>query len=341
MIGDRMTFPIISVIMPVYNSRAYLEMAIQSVLNQSFKEFELLLVDDGSNDGSEELCDKYLYLDERVRVIHKENGGVCSARNVGIKNSGGQYIAFIDNDDMYKKEFLETLLKYIREMDADIVKCGRRNVKILPDLKIISDKNSFYPETVFLEFEEFSRQYCKLRKGDILSSVWNGLYKREIIKKYKLIFDEMIRYGNEDIIFNSDYMIHCKKIVLLKDVLYTHFYRMEHSTSMKFSEEQISTRILAVHKEMRIVQKVPKMVDMLMLEGIRELFRLIVPVNNRKQRIKYIKQIKKALDFDILNKLALINDKSISCTAKIDLLLIKFQLYDLYFALRRMCRFPQ
>lgn len=339
MVREKASIPIISIVMPVYNSKPYLDMAIQSVLKQSFEDFELLLVDDGSNDGSAELCDIYSCQDERIIVIHKKNGGVCSARNVGIKNSRGTYITFIDNDDVYEKEFLHMMLKHIKEADADIIKCGRNNVKIGPDLRIVSEKRSFYPKTIFIDFQEFSEQYCELRKGDILNSVWNGLYKIDMIKKYGLEFDEKIQHGNEDIIFNSDYIMCCNRIVLLKDVLYTHFYRVGHSTSMKFSEEQIITRIVALRKEMRIVQTFPKITQTLMMEGIRELFRLIIPVKDRQQRIKYIRQLETELDFKILRRSSVIRNTNLSAIAKVDLILIKFRMYDLYFGLRWLYKF--
>lgn len=109
--------PKVSVIIPVYNAQDFLDDTIKSVLNQTFKDFELLLVDDGSKDCSPEICDKYAVKDPRVKVFHKPNGGVSSARNLGLDNAKGEFIAFADNDDRMFPEFLETMTGNIAGYD--------------------------------------------------------------------------------------------------------------------------------------------------------------------------------------------------------------------------------
>ena len=101
---------VISIIMPVFNKGKYIEQAIESVLNQSFKEFEFIIVDDGSTDESREICDKYAKQDYRIRVVHINNAGVSNARNVGLDMARGEYITFIDADDKIKKEYLIKIL---------------------------------------------------------------------------------------------------------------------------------------------------------------------------------------------------------------------------------------
>ena len=128
--SNNLTTPKVSVIMPVYNSKQFLPEAIESVLKQSMSDFELILVNDGSTDGSAEVCDKYADTDGRIRVIHKKNGGVCSARNVGIDASRSEYVTFIDNDDYYDTDFLEVLFSGIISENADLAKCGRKNIRI-------------------------------------------------------------------------------------------------------------------------------------------------------------------------------------------------------------------
>lgn len=102
-----MNNPAISIIIPVYNAEKYLRRCIESVLSQSFTDFELILVDDGSKDSSPQICDEYVAKDDRVRVIHKENGGVSAARNDGLDIAKGEYVTFIDSDDWVKKEYLQ------------------------------------------------------------------------------------------------------------------------------------------------------------------------------------------------------------------------------------------
>lgn len=115
--------PVISVIVPIYNVEKYLPRCIESILNQSFKEFELILVDDGSSDNSGKICDIYAEKDERVKVIHKENGGVSSARNVGIKAVNGEYIGFVDPDDYIDREMYKNLYELCENNNCDIGIC--------------------------------------------------------------------------------------------------------------------------------------------------------------------------------------------------------------------------
>lgn len=115
--------PEISVIVPVYNVVNYLEKCVVSILGQSFEDFELLLVDDGSNDGSGELADKLAASDGRVAVFHKSNGGLSDARNYGVARANGSYVTFIDSDDWIEKSYLEFLHKVLVDNDADISTC--------------------------------------------------------------------------------------------------------------------------------------------------------------------------------------------------------------------------
>ena len=111
----------ISIIVPVYNTEKYLRRCIDSVLAQTYQDFELLLIDDGSKDSSGAICDEYAAQDARVRVFHKENGGVSSARNVGLDNARGEWITFVDADDWIESDMLELLLRKGEETGADIV----------------------------------------------------------------------------------------------------------------------------------------------------------------------------------------------------------------------------
>lgn len=117
--------PAISVIMPVYNSENYLRSAIDSVLNQTFRDFELILIDDGSKDGSGAICDEYGDKDSRVVVVHQENTGLCGARNRGLTMAQGEYLTFIDNDDLYMPTLLEDNYKLAVKHHAGMVKFGR------------------------------------------------------------------------------------------------------------------------------------------------------------------------------------------------------------------------
>jgi len=156
--------PKISIIIPVYNSSKYISKCIESILNQTEADFEVLLIDDGSLDGSGNICDRYAVIDSRIRVFHKQNGGVSSARNLGLDNALGEMIFFIDSDDTVDKDYLEKLMI---KSDEDYVISG---VKILENdfLKPVMTNNENFSD--FNRFWMESRQWwpfmCCLSKNN-------------------------------------------------------------------------------------------------------------------------------------------------------------------------------
>ena len=119
---------LISVIVPIYNVEKYINRCIDSIIEQTYTNLEIILVDDGSTDNSGSICDEYAKKDNRIKVIHKENGGVSSARNVGLDTAIGQYITFVDSDDYIEKKYCEILLKTLKKQKADCVACGYNRI---------------------------------------------------------------------------------------------------------------------------------------------------------------------------------------------------------------------
>ena len=123
---------LISVIIPVYNTKPYLNACLESVVGQTYRELEIILVDDGSTDGSGELCDEWERKDPRIRVIHKANGGQCEARNMGMEIAAGEYIGFVDSDDVISPRMYETLIAAMEQYHADVVQCAMFQFSELP-----------------------------------------------------------------------------------------------------------------------------------------------------------------------------------------------------------------
>jgi len=229
--------PKISVIVPVYNSERCISKCIESILSQTFNNFELLLVDDGSTDNSCEICTFYSNIDERVKVIKKQNGGVSSARNLGLKNSVGQYISFIDSDDWVSQFFLESLYKSIIEKDSDFSMCGY--------YRVFHDRKKPYGINISKRLLE--REYienCLIKnviyeteKINGLYSVWNKLYKRSFIGKLK--FDESRRTG-EDWWFNLYLLDKANSIAVVNEPLY---YYSINANKKSLSKEFYTDRI--------------------------------------------------------------------------------------------------
>lgn len=200
----------ISIIVPVYNTERYLDRCIQSILAQTYTDFELLLINDGSTDSSGVICDKYAEQDSRVRVFHKENGGVSRARNLGIDKSKGDYVLFLDSDDWLARDTFEILHRTLVREDANCVIFGFYQ----------TSGNIWAPEEnrIYATIEDLKKNFAYHLNTELLSSSVNKLYKKELIKYH---FPEDISFG-EDLIFSLKYLGQCKKVVFIKDALYQH-----------------------------------------------------------------------------------------------------------------------
>ncbi len=192
----------ISVIVPVYNASSTLNRCVDSILNQTFSDFELLLINDGSKDHSGQLCDEYAKKDPRVRVFHKENGGVSSARNLGLDNATGEWISFCDSDDEFDLDFLKSIYQY-----------SQHDVILTSFITKPNNRICLFPNHTYTESKEIG-QCLKEHIYTGFSMPWAKLYKRQIITENKLYFNTDISSG-EDTLWVSQYLMHINSIVLL------------------------------------------------------------------------------------------------------------------------------
>lgn len=239
----------ISVIMPVYNSGKYLSTAVNSILKQSFKDFELILIDDGSTDGTSEVCDKYAQQDERVVVIHQKNKGICNARNTALNIAKGEYIAFSDHDDEYLPGFLENAYREAVTNNAELVKVGKNEI-LIKENKFIRKKISNYSYRIYNK-TDIQTNYFTLVNSGCLTCLWDGLFKRSIIDKYKIKLDESYKSGGEDIDFMQKYIIHVETFITIDKIYYNHYIRKGISTSTKLDSYKIDAhkRIIKIMLE--------------------------------------------------------------------------------------------
>lgn len=199
--------PRLSVIVPVYKVERYLPCCIDSILKQSFTDFELILVDDGSPDASSEICDRYKGIDNRVRVIHKANGGVSSARNLGLEQSQGEWIVFVDSDDYVGEDYLNNLIEVASTNDCQLVQAGfcRVNGQQHQYVKCSSNGTKYTDTTDILPY---------LRGFSI-----SKLFKREIIINNNIRFDESLTFA-EDLCFVLEYVLHIRKAAFIEPIDY-------------------------------------------------------------------------------------------------------------------------
>ncbi|MGF0032200.1 glycosyltransferase family 2 protein [Bariatricus sp. SGI.154] len=223
---------LLSVIVPVYNAGDYLTPLIESVLNQSYNNIEIILVDDGAKDNSGKICDEFVKIDTRVHVIHKENGGQSSARNTGLLYARGEYIAFADNDDIIHPDMYQDLITVMENTGADVCACDFENV----DNNVIGD----------IKFEKFSVYPQVMAKRDLLNDffkptwripIWNKVYRANLVKT--LHFGDY--HLGEDNLFSYQIIHNCDKYVFCNHVYY--FQRM-HGLNYEFTAIEYMTDLL-------------------------------------------------------------------------------------------------
>ncbi|MBR3225048.1 MAG: glycosyltransferase family 2 protein [Atopobiaceae bacterium] len=243
----------VSVIMAVYNSQEYLPYAIRSVLNQDYKDFELVLVDDGSTDGSGRICDEYALNNPQVRVLHKPNGGMCEARNYALDRIDSTYVAFCDNDDRYFPGLLSDNLRILEETGVDYVYYGRRlaifdKPYAKPRMSDLGPK-----EKVVLRGEEIRQRYDVVRGGS--DAVWACIYRRDVLEKYHIRFDERLRHGYEDTLFNLNFLKSAKSVATNPKSYYLWLKRLGHSSSFVLTDDYKLGHESATQLEDQIIQE--------------------------------------------------------------------------------------
>ena len=192
----------VDIIVPVYNVKKYLSQCIESVLQQTYHNYKLILVDDGSTDGSRKICDEYAEKDARIEVIHKDNGGVSSARNAGIDCSTAEYITFIDSDDFIEQDYLEMLMKNIQGAD-----CVISGIKFVGNVKETEVRKL---ERGDIDRASINQYYQEIDKNYVFYAIYAKIYRKDIITRYNIRFSTEYSIL-EDSAFVVEYLGWCKK----------------------------------------------------------------------------------------------------------------------------------
>lgn len=289
-----MSTPLISIIIPVYNIEKYLERCVKSVSGQTYKNLEILLVDDGSSDGSGVLCDKLAGEDERIRVFHKENGGSSSARNLGISQAKGEYIGFVDSDDYISENMYELLVGAVQEYRAQIAQVGRKEI----DEQGNALPNICEPpkEKVFIESRDFLKEML-MHRGDC--SFCTKLVRRDLFETAGFPVGEL----NEDFKLLVQFLMQVEGIVSLPEQTYHVFYRIGSNT--RKVDKNAFSRVFgdnvnnADMVEKLVAEKIPDLKEVAFRFGMyqRLEYLLHVPVTRmngeNKQYIEICKYVRK------------------------------------------------
>ena len=288
---------LISVIVPIYNVEKYLNKCIESIINQSYSNLEIILVDDGSKDSSGIMCDNYILKDKRIKVIHKENGGLSDARNVGIEKAKGEYIVFIDSDDWIDEKMIEILYNIIKKNNSDISIC---DYFLAYNEEIQTQKEDI--EIINLSNIEALKTIYDKDLGVCMIVAWNKLYKRNLFKD-----DIRYPYGkiHEDEFTTYKLLYKAEKISYTKQKMY--YYRQrENSITSSFNKKRLDC-LEAFDERVKYMKYIVKN-ESLYKKTLKEYYELIIVMyfkyekfySNDKRTLKTLK--KKALKIFKENK---------------------------------------
>lgn len=219
--------PLISVIVPVYNVEDYLDRCVESIVNQTYKNLEIILVDDGSSDNCPQMCDDWVRKDDRIKVIHKENGGQAAARNEGLKMAKGDLIGFVDSDDYIDLQMYESMLQIMLENDCDIVECTKCDFTNESECEVTGSG-----EIVLFRQEEAVKDI--IEEKHLKCTVWKMLVKAEIAKQ--VLFDE--GKTHEDILWPYRVYMLSEKIVFVDKSYYFYFQRPGSTMNKSYSAKR-------------------------------------------------------------------------------------------------------
>lgn len=228
----------ISIIVPVYNAEKFLCKSIESVINQSYQNIELILVNDGSTDSSEMVCNEYATVDERVKVISQINSGPAASRNTGVQHATGDFVFFLDADDFLEKDAIEILVAAYKQYQPDLVMSNFS--KIVNNKEIVKQGISFKLDNGPFEYEtkkltksdivEYVRHFLKYPSNHLVSYCWARLYKLSVIKNNAIRAHEDMRLF-EDFVFNLDYLGHTNKMMFVNEALYNYTMHNNHMSA--------------------------------------------------------------------------------------------------------------
>ena len=314
-----MSEDLVSIIVPVYNVKKYLERCVNSIINQTYKKLEIILIDDGSTDGSGYLCDELKEKDSRIVVIHQKNEGVSNSRNKGIKISTGKYIGFVDSDDYIEKNMVKQLYKNATKTGSDISMCGYNIIKEDSNNYVKRKKDGEKKLLVSKNIDLFYKMTNRTSKG----FMWNKLFSREIFNNIE--FNKNIKMC-EDLLVNIQISNNMKKFCYDDIHLYNYVMRDESAIHNK-NYDKYYTAVIAYRIIIDILQKnKSKYVDLYVLDKFKW----------ENGIIKNCKKYKKKLNAETKNDYSfIIKSMQLSLKDKIETI-IRYRFNLLYILLKKV-----
>lgn len=282
-----MSQPLISVIVPIYKVEEYLDRCVESIVNQTYKNLEIILVDDGSPDNCPQMCDSWAEKDSRIKVVHKENGGLSDARNAGMPFAIGDVVSFIDSDDWVELDMFEKMLSRMQKDNSDIVSCGVKWVE--EDGTVIRDVTVNANEVL----DTHSAMKELINDNKFKQHVWNKLYKYELIKGIPF---EKGRY-HEDVFWSYQIVGKAERVTILKDSLYNYVQRKGSIMGNSYSVKRLDG-LDALKKQCEYVkERFPDLYDNALYVYIGSCYFQLQAAIRTKQSREVIDNILNRLDF--------------------------------------------
>lgn len=282
----------VSIIVPVYKVEQYLDRCVSSILNQTYTDFELILVDDGSPDCCGAMCDEWAEKDDRIRVIHKKNGGPSEARNVGIDAAAGKYLSFVDSDDYIHPRMLQTLCFYMEQNGADMVICDcLRTVLEQENYPQNVDPKRVHTVSGSAIIEEFTTKYRDFQ----VVTVWNKLYKKELFEELRF----PVGLKCEDSILAFPIFARVQKAVFIDSVLY--YYYQSPSSIMRGNVTVHLSGMLAVTHQLHFLRSWPaeqtrdKLMERLCIDYIWNYGNLFLKKQDDEQYVNMFRRLNRAM----------------------------------------------
>ncbi len=326
--------PKISVVIPVYNVENYLHRCVESVLNQTFQDFEIILINDGSKDSSGEICDEYAKKDKRIKVIHKKNARVSAARNDGIKMAKGKYLSFIDSDDWIEPEMYQVMVNIAEDLDLDFIMCDyKKKSKDYEEKRTQPIRGGYYSnDDIKNELFQCLIMFDHIEFPPTISN-WVCLFDLEFIKKNSLFYDEDIHYC-EDSILGSKIIYHSTNFYYLKGHHYYNYFYNPYSTTNTYNGDKWNSYLKINERIIKYFGKTNEFdfsrqikINMLYFT-LNTLGQIQYSECDKEERIDRIKSIiyhPKVRDIFIDFKLP-----NVSLKMKVCILLIKFKMVKMY-----------
>jgi len=309
-----LTKELISIIVPVYNVEKYLKKCVDSIVNQTYKNLEIILVDDGATDNSGKICDELVELDNRIKVYHKKNGGLSDARNYGVERATGDYIGFVDSDDYIDAEMYERLYEAIKKENVDVAEC---NLKI-----VYPEKTDLFTDQKYYQIcnkQEYLEEYLKIEK--IFGSACVRLTKADIARKLKFPVGKLY----EDTYYAYDLIGIVDKYVIVDNPYYNYLMRENSITNAKFNPRIFDLIEIVEKFHTNVYKNYPSLKE---AADCRKMYAYFSVLNSilLEEDFKNNSFYKQIIDYFKEEYTKLLRNKYITRNRKLSILLIKFSI---------------